>query len=1086
MLIFVLLASILSLGPNHKIGVSAESSTPEDLFGIDGTYHAFFEVESDLQTIASSYPNIVKLISIGKTHEGRDIWAVKISDNPQVEEDEPEVYYNGAHHAREWMTVEVSMCLINALVENYTTDAAIKDIVDNRQLWIVPVVNPDGRIYDGGEDPSSYNNWRKNRRDNGDGTRGVDLNRNYGYMWGGAGASDRTFSQVYRGPSAFSEPETAAIENFTKGHDFVFSISYHSSGQMILYPWGYTLNNSEDHELLVSVANEMASRITNTAGSSVSGYTPMKGSELYLTSGTDDDWLYGEMGTYSYTIELYPHWADNDPAVSFPYNGFHPRSDKIIPVCNDNLPAALYLAQIADNPFQAMHHVSLSSNVTEQQINQSETKDFYLEVLNDGNVDDTFALSFSGIPGWLIGVFPGSVTVGKGSSANAVLSISPPLNAEGEYKIYVTAKSMTNASVEDTLTLTVQVPYLNDVGVEALAPFSEGLSYPTGIYGINSTVKNFGKNPQVFDTSLEIFKLGGLEIKTILLEDAEDDLTDWTAVDLDGPFSATLWHMTTKSSYSGSRSWWAGNPSGNMYTNTAVQLLVSPPFSLKEALGANLTFYHKYEIESSYDYGNVDIYNGTSWQTFETFTGNQLLFTGYRVDLKDFVGLDNIRVRFRFSSDTGVVDNGWFVDDINVTAEFLSESLIFGPANITSLLPFQDSQGDLVWNYKFSDVGDYKVVSTTWLSSDANPKNDELSVRMKIYKENEKPQIFHTPVTSALVGEEIPLSAKVTDNMGVEEVRLSYMDTVGVPHNESMIFDAITGNYTRSIPAQTAQGIITYFIWANDTSGNENMTQMYIISVTGDTEPPEILHTPVTSAETGQTITISAKVTDNVAVDKVRINYTDTAGVSHNESMTLTGGLHEYDIPAQILPGTITYFIWANDTSDNENATQTYIIQVAQTTCHVIGDVVDEDGSPVKGASMEVLDGNDVLNDDITDAHGDFEITDLPCGKYELRVTKEGYETLTIYINTNNPNLGTIMLTPIITPVLPNIPTFDPNIPPETPTTTFPWWIFILIVIAIIAAILVLFLILRRKKKPDVLEPPPLPLPPPPPPPYPP
>ncbi|MCK5547550.1 MAG: hypothetical protein KAI64_00940, partial [Thermoplasmata archaeon] len=533
----VLIVPILGFGFNPIMTEDSSHSTLQGLSVIDGSYHTFAEVESDLQSIALTYPNITKLISIGKTVEGRDIWAIKISDNPDVEENEPEVYYNSAHHAREWMTPEVTLCLANALVENYTSDQAIKDIVDNRQIWIVPVVNPDGRVWDGADDPTNYKNWRKNRKDNGDGTRGVDLNRNYDYMWGGAGASDQTFGQTYRGPYGFSENETAAIRDFVRQHDFVFSISYHSYGQLILYPWGYTYNESEDHDLFASVGNEMANRITNTAGSIVTGYTPQKSSDLYLTSGTDDDWLYGEAGIYSFTFELYPHSSDSfgNPAVTSPYNRFHPRADRIVPVCNDNIPAALYLADIADNPFQVMNHVTLSSNLTEQKINQTETKDFTVNVLNDGNIADMFDISVPVPPGLFISANPGTVSLSRNSSASVTVSVTPSAFAEGEFNIPVTAKSQTNSSVEDTLVLTVNVPYLNDAGVEALAPFQEWLDYPTGKYQINSTVKNFGKNSQSFNTSLEIFKLGPPETRTLLEEDAEDNKTDWTAVDLDGP-----------------------------------------------------------------------------------------------------------------------------------------------------------------------------------------------------------------------------------------------------------------------------------------------------------------------------------------------------------------------------------------------------------------------------------------------------------------------------------------------------------------------------------------------------------------------
>jgi hypothetical protein len=730
----ILVLPIASVGSEPYIEDASVSSPPVDNAIIDGSYHTFSEVESDLLGVASSYPDITKLVSIGKTYEGRDIWALKISDNPDIEEDEPEIMYNAAHHAREWMTIEVCMCLINTLVENYTSNVTIRDIVDNRQIWIIPTVNPDGRVFDGGEDPANYKNWRKNRVDNGDGTFGVDLNRNYEYMWGGAGASDVTSSNVYRGPRPFSENETLAIKNLVEEHDFTFSISYHSSSQLILYPWGYTLNSTVDDELFVSLANQMASRITNTAGSASPGYTPLQGSGLYTTSGTDDDWLYGEEGIYSFTFELYPHWSDGlvEPAVQSPYNGFHPREDKILPVCNDNIPAALFLAQVADNPYQFISHVSLNSLVTDMLINQRESGEFLIEVLNDGNLDDTFDLSFSNVPGLTIDLSPGTMNLDSSVSANAILNITPAANAEGIYEILVKATSTSDSDVTDSLTFTVTVPYLNDVGVEAIDPFSEGLEYPMGNYSIGATVKNFGERTQSFETSLEVFKFGPSEVRSITFEDAEDFSTDWTAVDLDGPSSPTRWHMTPKANNSGIKSWWAGNPVGNRYSNDACQLLRSPTFDLSEALAAEFRFHHKFRMETSYDFGSIDLYNGSAWQNLVTFTGVQMSFSEHVIDLDPYIGLNDLRVRFRFTSDGGLTDEGWFVDDMNVSATFPTFAPVYGPVDRTASWLTPDSTNDMSWKYKLREGGDFRVVATTLLANDANPSNDNFVVNLKV------------------------------------------------------------------------------------------------------------------------------------------------------------------------------------------------------------------------------------------------------------------------------------------------------------------------------------------------------------------
>jgi len=223
---------------------------------------------------------------------------------------------------------------------------------------------------------------------------------------------------------------------------------------------------------------------------------------------------------------------------------------------------------------------------------------------------------------------------------------------------------------------------------------------------------------------------------------------------------------------------------------------------------------------------------------------------------------------------------------------------------------------------------------------------------------------------------------------------------------------------------------------------------------TEDLEPPEIVHTPVTSGETGIAITISADVTDNVMVDKVYLNYVDTANIPHNESMSFnaTTGNYTYSIPAQTVAGTITYFIWANDTSNNMNQTQSFIIQVIKATCDITGQVLDSDGNPVEGATVEVLEDSTVLGSDTTDANGEYTITGLPCGDYTLRVTADGFDTKSQSVDTTDPSPASITL---------------------TPTGVFPWWILIVLVVIIIIIILLLVLLKRRKKPEEEEEAPP-------------
>jgi hypothetical protein len=693
-------------------------------------YHTYDEMVTELFQIAADHSSITDLTSIGKSYEGRDIWSMKISDNAQVEEDEPEVIIYALHHAREWLTPEVCMYLINFLTGNYSTNTSVQNIVDGREVWIIPMVNPDGRFFDGDDDPAVYANWRKNRALNWDGTRGVDLNRNYAFMWGGAGSSDNPSDAVYRGSGPFSENETQAIRNLALQHDFVFSLSYHSSGQIILYPWGNTLNPSKDDALFSALGWGMSNRMTNKAGSPRQRYIPMRGSQLYLTSGDDVDWMYGELGILPFVVELYPSFSDTSPAVTSPYNNFHPREDKITPVCEDNLGGALFLLEIADNPNQVMPHISLAATPEERTIDRGQNLSFQVDVLNDGSQFESIDLATTTPMGWNVTLIPDQVNLTKDSNQTVDLWVRvPPGEWPGAYEIDVSATSL---SASASAKVTVKVPYRNDVGVSGISPFQEGQTYPMGNYSIQAEITNYGPNQQnPFDVMMEIWEIGPLEERQIFYEDFESGLTGWTIVDYDGLTSSDSWHIISGTANSGSNSVWIGNDGTGLYSDTTLQMLQSPSFSLEGASGANLSFYHILMTEVTYDFAVVEVACRGEWEILQSWSGwiSPAWFEKVSFDLSDFLGCDDVRVSFRFSSDEGKVDVGWYIDDIRVNATLPSETLIHGP--VLGRTTSQLSQGEtepVSWMYKFKRAGHFKVFAVTLNPFEENFQNDSAEV----------------------------------------------------------------------------------------------------------------------------------------------------------------------------------------------------------------------------------------------------------------------------------------------------------------------------------------------------------------------
>ena len=323
------------------------------------SYHSYNSMTELLGNISNQYSEIISLSSIGTTYEGRSIWMVKISDNPLIEENEPAVLFMGAHHGNEKLSFESLIFFIEYVAEAYQlenidndedgnideddfdgldndqdgfidedpSEMRLRELVDNTEIFVIPMVNPDGVEYD----------WRKNRepnygsfgRDDEITSYGVDLNRNYDYMWYlpfllpvnyllPIIINDQSWN--YRGEHAFSEIETQSVRDFVQGHDNIkISLSYHSYSEIILYPWMHTSLPTPDEEIFISIGENI---------SKIDGYELLihgwSDREYIIprfggTIGTSENWLYATQGIISFTMELCKTRAPTNPDIVFDY-----------------------------------------------------------------------------------------------------------------------------------------------------------------------------------------------------------------------------------------------------------------------------------------------------------------------------------------------------------------------------------------------------------------------------------------------------------------------------------------------------------------------------------------------------------------------------------------------------------------------------------------------------------------------------------------------------------------------------------------------------------------------------------------------
>jgi carboxypeptidase T len=311
-----------------------------------GGYHTYAEIVAFLDSIHTAHPDITTAkFSIGQSIEGRDLWCIKVSDNPEVDENEPEIYFNGLIHAREPMGMETCLYTLDYLTTNYGIASDATTAVNGYELYFLPCQNPDGYEYNRQTNPNGGGMWRLNRRHNSNGTYGVDLNRNYGWTWGydNDGSSPTPGDETYRGTAAFSEPETECVRQFFDAHHFIISLDYHTYGDDILKPWGthsYDGDGLTQHDALYNMLlDSMAywihsvNNVWYTTGTcwQVLGYN---------VNGGSFDWEYGDTLQKGRVFGLTTEIGNSSDYFWAP-------ASRILPLSRENHAANMFLIRIA-------------------------------------------------------------------------------------------------------------------------------------------------------------------------------------------------------------------------------------------------------------------------------------------------------------------------------------------------------------------------------------------------------------------------------------------------------------------------------------------------------------------------------------------------------------------------------------------------------------------------------------------------------------------------------------------------------------------------------------------------------------------
>jgi carboxypeptidase T len=307
--------------------------------GSYGGYFTYNEMLAILDSMTLLYPNLISAkqqIDTFHSVEGRIMYWLRVSNNPGVNQSaKPQILYTAVHHAREPGSLSATIFYLWYLLENYNTDPQVKAIIDNTELYFIPCVNPDGYVYNIQTNPFGGGMWRKNRRNNLNGSYGIDPNRNYGYLWGydNVGSSNNTSDETYRGPSAFSEPETRAVKWFTEQHNFELALNYHTFNNELINPFGHLPVVYTPDSLQFSAYSFLLT------GFNFYRYGTCYQCLGYVTNGASDDWMYGDVSTKNKVFAWTPEIGD----VQY---GFYPPSYQIIPDCKANLLPNIHAAAL--------------------------------------------------------------------------------------------------------------------------------------------------------------------------------------------------------------------------------------------------------------------------------------------------------------------------------------------------------------------------------------------------------------------------------------------------------------------------------------------------------------------------------------------------------------------------------------------------------------------------------------------------------------------------------------------------------------------------------------------------------------------
>ncbi|MCB5247552.1 MAG: M14 family zinc carboxypeptidase [Candidatus Cloacimonetes bacterium] len=611
-------------------------------------YYTITQYNQFMQDTAAQFPNICSLVQIGSSVQGRPLYFLKITDNPGLEEAEPEFKYISSIHGDEVVGYDMCIRLIQQLTSEYGTNPRITNLVDNTEIWICPMMNPDGFVLG-----QRYN------------ANGVDLNRNYPMPFGGNQHPDG---------NAWAQ-ENVAMMDFCNGHLFVLSANFHGGALVANYPWDYTYTLAPDNDLLIQAALTYTIHNPPMYNSTEFDQGITNGAAWYVITGSMQDWNYGDTDCMDITMEIgHQKWP---PASQLP----------------------TFWAQNQESMLSYMEfvHRGIHGLVTSDggtPLNASITVQGNAKVMHtDPDVGDFHRL-----------LLPGTYTVTASAAGYLpqTAEITVPASGSVQHDFVLNAAQAVDliGQLRDLdgfgipgVTVSINTEPVSTATADANGCF-QFAGVPEGQYQIS-----FSSGSQIIHDQDFLLTLGANRLVFIVLEpqqafyDPCENISNWTA---SGPWAAVTYQ---------SESVITDSPAGNYSNNTFRTLRITDPISLQNIAEPTLSFKTVYDLESGYDFVLVQASTSTSnWTDLGSLTGTQGSWQTLSYSLEQFAG-QSVYVRFALDSDWSVNGDGIYLDDITISG-IGADQIIYGDVDGDRLVSVNDAQAVIDHNVGFDPLPD--------------------------------------------------------------------------------------------------------------------------------------------------------------------------------------------------------------------------------------------------------------------------------------------------------------------------------------------------------------------------------------------